>query len=260
MNINLCTGLLIPFLGTTLGSAMVFFMKNSMDKKVEKILLGFASGVMMAASVWSLIIPAIDMAEEQGKIAWVPAAMGFMFGILFLLILDTLIPHLHLDSDKPEGIKAKLKKTTMMVLAVTLHNIPEGMAVGVTFAGALIGNAGITMAGAFALAIGIAIQNFPEGAIISMPLKSEGMSKGKAFLYGTLSGIVEPIGAIITICLTNLVVTILPYLLSFAAGAMIYVVVEELIPESQAGEHSNIGTIGVAIGFVIMMILDVALG
>ncbi len=260
MNMNLCTGLLIPFLGTTLGSAMVFFMKNSMDKKVEKILLGFASGVMMAASVWSLIIPAIDMAEEQGKIAWVPAAMGFMFGILFLLILDTLIPHLHLDSDKPEGIKAKLKKTTMMVLAVTLHNIPEGMAVGVTFAGALIGNAGITMAGAFALAIGIAIQNFPEGAIISMPLKSEGMSKGKAFLYGTLSGIVEPIGAIITICLTNLVVPILPYLLSFAAGAMIYVVVEELIPESQAGEHSNIGTIGVAIGFVIMMILDVALG
>ena len=260
MNMNLCTGLLIPFLGTTLGSAMVFFMKNSMDKKVEKILLGFASGVMMAASVWSLIIPAIDMAEEQGKIAWVPAAMGFMFGILFLLILDTLIPHLHLDSDKPEGIKAKLKKTTMMVLAVTLHNIPEGMAVGVTFAGALIGNAGITMAGAFALAIGIAIQNFPEGAIISMPLKSEGMSKGKAFLYGTLSGIVEPIGAIITICLTNLVVPILPYLLSFAAGAMIYVVVEELIPESQAGEHSNIGTIGVAIGFAIMMILDVALG
>lgn len=260
MNMNLCTGLLIPFLGTTLGSAMVFFMKNSMDKKVEKILLGFASGVMMAASVWSLIIPAIDMAEEQGKIAWVPAAMGFMFGILFLLILDTLIPHLHLDSDKPEGIKAKLKKTTMMVLAVTLHNIPEGMAVGVTFAGALIGNAGITMAGAFALAIGIAIQNFPEGAIISMPLKSEGMGKGKAFLYGTLSGIVEPIGAIITICLTNLVVPILPYLLSFAAGAMIYVVVEELIPESQAGEHSNIGTIGVAIGFVIMMILDVALG
>lgn len=260
MNMNLCIGLLIPFLGTTLGSAMVFFMKNSMDKKVEKILLGFASGVMMAASVWSLIIPAIDMAEEQGKISWVPAAMGFMFGILFLLILDTLIPHLHLDSDKQEGIKAKLKKTTMMVLAVTLHNIPEGMAVGVTFAGALIGNAGITMAGSFVLAIGIAIQNFPEGAIISMPLKSEGMSKGKAFLYGTLSGIVEPIGAIITICLTNLVVPILPYLLSFAAGAMIYVVVEELIPESQAGEHSNIGTIGVAIGFVIMIILDVALG
>ena len=260
MNMNLCIGLLIPFLGTTLGSAMVFFMKNSMDKKVEKILLGFASGVMMAASVWSLIIPAIDMAEEQGKISWVPAAMGFMFGILFLLILDTLIPHLHLDSDKQEGIKAKFKKTTMMVLAVTLHNIPEGMAVGVTFAGALIGNTGITMAGSFVLAIGIAIQNFPEGAIISMPLKSEGMSKGKAFLYGTLSGVVEPIGAIITICLTNLVVPILPYLLSFAAGAMIYVVVEELIPELQAGEHSNIGTIGVAIGFVIMMILDVALG
>lgn len=253
-------GLLIPFLGTLLGSAMVFLMKNEMNKKVEKILLGFASGVMIAASVWSLIIPSIEMAEAQGKIAWIPASIGFLLGIVFLLVLDSVIPHMHLESEKPEGVKSKLKKTTMMVFAVTLHNIPEGMAVGVTFAGALIGNTGITMAGAISLAIGIAIQNFPEGAIISMPLKSEGVSKSKAFLYGTLSGIVEPIGAIITILLTNAVVPILPYLLSFAAGAMIYVVVEELIPESQAGEHSNIGTIGVAIGFVIMMILDVALG
>ena len=257
---NLIIGLLIPFLGTTLGAMMVFLMKNKMNIKVEKLLLGFASGVMIAASIWSLLIPAIDMAKEQEKIAWIPATVGFILGIVFLLILDSVIPHLHLNNNKPEGIKSKLKKTTMMVFAVTLHNIPEGMAVGVTFAGALIGNTGITMAGAFALAIGIAIQNFPEGAIISMPLKSEGMSKPKAFLYGTLSGIVEPIGAIITILLTNIIIPTLPYLLSFAAGAMIYVVVEELIPESQAGEHSNIGTIGVAIGFVIMMILDVALG
>ena len=257
---NIAVGLAIPFLGTTLGSAMVFLMKNKINPKVEKLLLGFASGVMIAASVWSLLIPSIDMAEEQGKIAYLPAAVGFLLGIAFLLMLDSVIPHLHLNNDNPEGLKSKLKKTTMMVFAVTLHNIPEGMAVGVTFAGALIGNSGITIAGAFALAIGIAIQNFPEGAIISMPLKSEGMSKLKAFLYGTLSGIVEPIGAIITILLTSKVVPILPYLLSFAAGAMIYVVVEELIPEAQEGEHSNIATIGVAIGFVIMMILDVALG
>ena len=257
---DLVIGLAIPFLGTTLGAAMVFLMKNKINSKIEKLLLGFASGVMIAASIWSLLIPAIEMSESQGKIAWVPAAIGFLLGITFLLVLDSVIPHLHLKSDKPEGIKSKLKKTTMMVFAVTLHNIPEGMAVGVTFAGAFTQNAGITMAGAFALAIGIAIQNFPEGAIISMPLKSEGMSKTKAFLYGTLSGIVEPIGAIITILLTNAVVPMLPYLLAFAAGAMIYVVVEELIPESQAGEHSNIGTIGVAIGFVVMMILDVALG
>jgi len=253
-------GLAIPFIGTTLGSAMVFFMKNKINNKVEKLLLGFASGVMIAASIWSLLIPSIDMAKEQNVIPWVPAAVGFLLGIIFLLVLDSVIPHLHLNSSKPEGMKAKLKKTTMMVLAVTLHNIPEGMAVGVVLAGAISQNSGITMAGALALAIGIAIQNFPEGAIISMPLKSEGTSKLKAFWYGTLSGIVEPIGAIITIALTNLVVPALPYLLSFAAGAMIYVVVEELIPSSQTGEHSNIGTIGVAIGFVIMMILDVALG
>ena len=257
---KLLYGLLIPFLGTTLGSGMVFLLKNKINKKIEKLLLGFASGVMIAASIWSLIIPALDMAEEQGIITWLPATIGFLLGICFLLVLDSIIPHLHLNTDKPEGLKSKIQKTTMMVLAVTLHNIPEGMAVGVVFAGAMAQNTGITMAGAIALAVGIAIQNFPEGAIISMPLKSEGMSKSKAFLYGTLSGIVEPIGAILTICLTNFVVPMLPYLLSFAAGAMIYVVVEELIPESQTGEHSNIGTIGVAIGFVIMMILDVALG
>ena len=257
---NIAVGLAIPFLGTTLGSAMVFLMKNKINPKVEKLLLGFASGVMIAASVWSLLIPSIDMAQEQGILPWLPAAIGFMLGIVFLLVLDSVIPHLHLESTKPEGIKTKLKKTTMMVFAVTLHNIPEGMAVGVSFAGALMENTGITLAGAFALAIGIAIQNFPEGAIISMPLKAEGMSKGKAFLYGTLSGIVEPIGAIITILLTSTVIPILPYVLAFAAGAMIYVVVEELIPESQVGEHSNIGTIGMAIGFTIMMILDVALG
>lgn len=257
---NLAVGLLIPLLGTTLGSAMVFFMKKEMDKRVEKTLLGFASGVMIAASVWSLLIPSIDMAQQQGKIAWLPATVGFLGGMLFLLILDSVIPHLHLESSQPEGIPSDLKKTTMLVLAVTLHNIPEGMSVGVTFAGALLGDTGITMAGAFALAVGIAIQNFPEGAIISMPLRSEGMPGGKAFLYGALSGVVEPIGAIVTILLAKQIVPALPYLLSFAAGAMIYVVVEELIPESQAGEHSNIGTIGVAIGFVIMMILDVALG
>lgn len=257
---QLFTGLMIPFLGTTFGSAMVFFMKKEMHRGVEKFLLGFASGVMIAASVWSLLIPAIDMSQEQGQIAWLPATVGFLAGMAFLLVLDSLIPHLHLESAEPEGVESSLKKTTMLVLAVTLHNIPEGMSVGVTFAGALIGDAGITMAGAFALAIGIAIQNFPEGAIISMPLRSEGVSRSRAFVYGALSGIVEPIGAFITILLAEQIVSALPVFLAFAAGAMIYVVVEELIPEAQAGEHSNIGTVGVAFGFVIMMILDVALG
>ncbi len=256
---QLLAGLLIPFAGTTLGSAMVFFMRG-MHKKIEKLLLGFASGVMIAASVWSLLIPAIDMAGEQGQIAWIPAAGGFLGGMAFLLVLDSLIPHLHLESTEPEGVESSLKKTTMLVLAVTLHNIPEGLSVGVTFAGALIGDAGITMAGAFALAVGIAIQNFPEGAIISMPLRSEGVSKGRAFVYGALSGIVEPIGAFVTILLAEQIVSALPVFLAFAAGAMIYVVVEELIPEAQAGDHSNVGTVGVAIGFVVMMILDVALG
>lgn len=256
---QLALGLLIPFAGTTLGSAMVFWMRREMNRKLEKMLLGFASGVMIAASVWSLLIPAIDMAEEQGKVGWFPAAVGFLGGIAFLLGLDSLVPHLHLESAEPEGLEANLKKTTMLVLAVTLHNIPEGMSVGVTFAGALIGDAGITMAGAFALAVGIAIQNFPEGAIISMPLRSEGVSKTRSFAYGALSGIVEPIGAFITILLAEQIVSALPVFLAFAAGAMIYVVVEELIPEAQSGAHSNIGTVGVAVGFVIMMILDVAL-
>lgn len=255
---QLIAGLLIPFAGTALGSAMVFFMRG-MHKEIERLLLGFASGVMIAASVWSLLIPAIDMAGEQGQTAWVPAAGGFLGGMAFLLVLDSLIPHLHMESEEPEGVESTLKKTTMLVLAVTLHNIPEGMSVGVTFAGAMIGDAGITMAGAFALAAGIAIQNFPEGAIISMPLRSEGVSRKRAFVYGALSGIVEPIGAFITILLAEQIVSALPVFLAFAAGAMIYVVVEELIPEAQAGEHSNVGTVGVAVGFVIMMILDVAL-
>lgn len=253
-------GLLIPFLGTTVGSAMVFLLKNNINKSLEKLLLGFAGGVMMAASVWSLLIPSMEMSEQQGKIAWLAPAIGFLLGIVFLLILDSIIPHIHLDKKKPEGVRTKLKNATMLVLAVTLHNIPEGMAVGVIFAGALIGNTGITVAGAVSLAIGIAIQNFPEGAIISMPLKSEGISKTRAFLYGTLSGIVEPISALITIAITESIVPILPYILAFSAGAMVYVVIEELIPESQIGEHSNIGTVGVALGFVIMMILDTALG
>ena len=257
---QLALGLMIPFAGTALGSAMVFWMRREMNKKVEKMLLGFASGVMIAASVWSLLIPAIDMAAEQGRIAWLPAAVGFLGGIAFLLGLDSLVPHLHLESTEPEGLEANLKKTTMLVLAVTLHNIPEGMSVGVTFAGALLGNTGITMAGAFTLAVGIAIQNFPEGAIISMPLRSEGMDRRRAFVYGALSGIVEPIAAAVTILLAEQIVPALSYMLAFAAGAMIYVVVEELIPESQTGEHSNIGTIGVAAGFVLMMVLDVALG
>ena len=252
-------GLLLPFLGTTLGAAMVFILKHDLKPWVQKALLGFAAGVMIAASVWSLLQPAIDMAEAAGGIAWVPAVVGFLVGILFLLVLDSVIPHLHLNSDTPEGAKSSLGKSTMLVLAVTLHNLPEGMAVGVAFAGYLSGNALISAAGVFALAIGIAIQNFPEGAIISMPLASQGMSKTRAFVYGTLSGVVEPVGAIVTIALTSVIEPLLPYILSFAAGAMIYVVIEELIPEAQAGEHSNIGTIGAAIGFALMMMLDVAL-
>ena len=260
MNQNILLGIMIPFAGTTLGSAMVFFMKKEMNQRLQKLLLGFASGVMIAASVWSLLIPAIGMAEDAGGIAWIPAAAGFLLGMGFLLVLDTVTPHLHFTEEKPEGMPSHLKKTTMLVLAVTLHNIPEGMAVGVTFAGAMTGNGTLTLAGAFALSVGIAIQNFPEGAIISMPLKGQGISRTRAFAYGTLSGIVEPVAAFFTILLTGLVVPFLPYLLAFAAGAMIYVVVEELIPEAQTGAHSNIGTVGVALGFVLMMILDVALG
>ena len=253
-------GLLIPFLGTSLGAACVFFMKKSLGDLVQRALAGFAAGVMVAASVWSLLIPAIEQSEAMGAFTFLPAFIGFWIGVLFLLALDHLIPHLHVGSDEAEGPKSKLGRTTMMVLAVTLHNIPEGMAVGVTFAGVLIGNTGITLSGAFALALGIAIQNFPEGAIISMPLCSLGVSKKRAFLYGVLSGLVEPVGAMLTILLTGIIVPFLPYFLSFAAGAMIYVVVEELIPESQMGEHTNIATIGVAVGFTLMMVLDVALG
>lgn len=253
-------GIFIPFVGTALGAACVFFMKDAMNQNIQKALLGFASGVMVAASVWSLLIPAIEMSEDKGQFAFLPAAIGFVLGILFLLGMDHLIPHLHMDSDVPEGMPSKLKKTTMMVLAVTLHNIPEGMAVGVVFAGAITGEEGVTLAGALTLALGIAIQNFPEGAIVSMPLVTEGNSRGKAYLYGMLSGIVEPIAAGITIVLLGLVTPMLPYLLAFAAGAMIYVVVEELLPEASTGEHTNISTIGFATGFLIMMILDVALG
>lgn len=250
----------IPFIGTFLGAACVLFMTGELKPLVQKSLLGFASGVMVAASVWSLLIPSLEMSEEMGRLSFIPAAVGFALGIAFLLILDRIIPHLHLNSDEPEGIKAHLKKTTMLVLAVTLHNIPEGMAVGVVFAGLLSGNNGITLAGAFSLSIGIAIQNFPEGAIISLPLKSEGGSTKKAFWYGVASGVVEPIAAGITIILAGIITHMLPYLLAFAAGAMIYVVVEELLPEASEGEHSNINTIGFAAGFLIMMILDVALG
>lgn len=261
MNImNTLIGLLIPFAGTTLGAAMVFLLKDQISPRIQKLLLGFASGVMMAASVWSLLIPSIDIAERQEMTAWLPAAGGFLCGMAFLLLLDSVIPHLHINSDEDEGMQSKLKRSTKLVLAVTLHNIPEGMAVGVVLAGAMAGDTGISLAGAMALSIGIAIQNFPEGAIISMPLKSDGNGKGKSFLYGTLSGVVEPVAGILTILLIDLLLPILPFLLAFAAGAMIYVVVEELIPESQDGHHSNIATIGVAAGFTLMMILDVALG
>ena len=257
---NLALGIMIPFLGTAAGAACVFFMKGQIRPLVQKMLLGFASGVMVAASVWSLLMPSMDMAADMGKFAFVPAAVGFLLGITFLLAMDHLVPHLHMGCEEPEGLKSSWKKTTMLVLAVTLHNIPEGMAVGVVFAGMLQGEGLITLTGAFALSLGIAIQNFPEGAIISLPLKSEGFGSGKAFLYGAASGIVEPIGAALTVLLAAYITPVLPYLLSFAAGAMIYVVVEELIPESAEGEHSNIGTIGFAAGFVLMMILDVALG
>lgn len=257
---NILLGILIPFIGTALGAGCVFFVKNKINPIMQKTLLGFASGVMVAASVWSLLIPSIEMSDNMGQLSFIPAVVGFLMGIAFLLLMDKLIPHLHLDQDKPEGLKSTLSKSTMLVLAVTLHNIPEGMAVGVVFAGVLSQNSDITIAGAFALSVGIAIQNFPEGAIISLPLKSEGVGRGKAFIYGILSGIVEPIGSIITILLAFYIIPVLPYLLSFAAGAMIYVVVEELIPESAKGEHSNLGTIGFAVGFAIMMVLDVALG
>ena len=253
-------GIAIPFLGTALGAACVFFMKKALSDRVQRALTGFAAGVMVAASGWSLLIPAMEQSAGMGKWAFVPAAVGFWIGILFLLLLDHIIPHLHQNSTQAEGPKSQLERTTMMVLAVTLHNIPEGMAVGVVYAGYRSGSAQITAAGALALSLGIAIQNFPEGAIISMPLRAEGMSKGRAFLGGVLSGIVEPIGAVLTILAAGLIVPALPYLLSFAAGAMLYVVVEELIPEMSEGVHSDIGTVFFAVGFSVMMVLDVALG
>ncbi len=259
MSINVAVGLGIPFLGTALGAACVFLLQGEMNATVRKTMLGFAAGVMVAASVWSLLIPAMDLSEGMGKLAFIPAAAGFLLGILFLLVLDRVVPHLHLDSEEQEGVKSNWKKSTMLILAVTLHNIPEGASVGIVLAGAMAGGSPITMAGALALSVGIAIQNFPEGAIISLPLKEE-LGKGKAFLMGTMSGAVEPVAAVVTLLLAEQMTPFIPYTLAFAAGAMLYVVVEELIPESAEGAHSNRGTLGFAAGFVIMMILDVALG
>lgn len=252
--------LMIPFLGTSAGAAMVFFMKEKMNSRLEKLLLGFASGVMIAASVWSLLDPAIEMTRQQGGQPWLPVAVGFLLGIGFLLALDCAVPHLHPEGGKPEGVKSGFDKATMLMLAVSLHNLPEGMAVGVALAGAILEDTGMTMAGAIVLTAGIAIQNFPEGAIISMPLRNASISRPRAFWYGVASGIVEPVGAAATILLAEQVVRILPYLLAFAAGAMIYVVADELIPEARDEGHTNFGTIGVALGFVLMMVLDVALG
>lgn len=259
-NATVLEGLLIPFLGTALGSSMVLFMRHELSQMVRRALAGFAAGVMVAASVWSLLIPAMDQSAQKGKLAFLPAVIGFWLGTGFLLLLDTVTPHLHVGANKAEGPRSKLARTTMMVLAVTLHNIPEGMAVGVVLAGFMTGTGSLTAGAALALALGIAIQNFPEGAIISMPLHAEGASKGKALLYGVLSGAVEPAGTLLTILFAGLMVPVMPYLLSFAAGAMMYVVVEELIPEMTEGEHSNIGTLLFAVGFTVMMALDVALG
>lgn len=250
----------LPFAGTVIGSAFVFFMKGEMNRTLQRSLTGFAAGVMVAASIWSLIIPAMNQSEHMGKLAFLPAFIGVWVGFLFLLLLDQFIPHLHLNSECPEGVNCNLGKSTMLVIAVALHNLPEGMAVGVVVAGWLTGNESISAAAALALSIGIALQNLPEGAIISMPLKSNGMNRSKAFSYGAMSGAIEPIGAIVTILLANWILPLLPYMLAFAAGAMLYVVVEELIPEMSEGEHSNIGTIFFAVGFTLMMVLDVALG
>ena len=260
MRPEILAAIALPFVGTVLGSAFVFFMKGGMNRTVQRILTGFAAGVMVAASLWSLIIPAIEQSEHMGKLSFLPAFIGVWVGFLFLLALDHIIAHLHLNSECPEGTPCGLGKSTMLVLAVALHNLPEGMAVGVVVAGWLTGNESISAAGALALALGIALQNLPEGAIISMPLKSGGMKRGKAFGYGVLSGIIEPIGAIGTILLAEQVAPTLPYMLAFAAGAMLYVVVEELIPEMSEGEHSNVGTVFFAVGFSLMMVLDVALG
>ena len=259
MNMQVLTGILLPFLGTSLGAAMVFVLKDQISDNVQRMLTGFAAGVMVAASFWSLLAPALESAEGMGRLSFIPASVGFLVGIGFLLFLDTVTPHMHMD-EQSEGPKSSLKRTTKLILAVTLHNIPEGMAVGVVYAGWAAGNVGVTQAAALALALGIALQNFPEGAIVSMPLRAAGMPKVKTFWYGVLSGAVEPVASLITIAAAGVVTSILPYMLAFAAGAMFYVVVEELIPEMSEGEHSNIGTIAFALGFVLMMILDVALG
>lgn len=253
-------GLLIPLLGTMLGSAFVFLMKGEMSLRLQKTLLGFASGVMVAASVWSLLIPAMDMEADKGTLSVLPAAVGFLLGIGFLFLIDELTPHLHIGTDKPEGMTSRLSKTAMLALAVTIHNLPEGMAVGVVFAGAENGMANISVTSAVAVSLGIAIQNIPEGAIISMPMRAAGNSRWKSFLIGSLSGAVEPVGAVAVLLLASLLMPVLPYMLSFAAGAMFYVVVEELIPEASNGQHSNLSTIGFAIGFVLMMVLDVVMG
>ena len=260
MNMEVIRGILIPFLGTSLGAACVFFMRGRLNPMVQRALTGFAAGVMVAAAIWSLLIPAIEQSGHMGTLAFLPAAAGFWIGILFLLLLDKTVPHLHAGSSEAEGPKSPLGRVAKLVLAVTIHNLPEGMAVGVVYAGLLRGGAGISAAGALALALGIAIQNFPEGAIISMPLRAEGQSTGRSFLYGVLSGAVEPLGALLTIWFSTLLVPAMPYMLSFAAGAMVYVVVEELIPETQAGAHSNLGTLMFALGFTVMMALDCALG
>ncbi|MBQ3214749.1 MAG: ZIP family metal transporter [Oscillospiraceae bacterium] len=260
MTIQIISAIILPFIGTALGAGGVFFMRGKMNRTLQRSLTGFASGVMVAASIWSLIIPAIEQSEHMGKLSFLPAFVGVWAGFLFLLLLDQLIPHLHLNSQQPEGAPSKLGRSTMMVLAVALHNLPEGMAVGAVVAGCITGNATISAAAMLALAVGIALQNLPEGAIISMPLHSNGMKRGRAFGYGVLSGVVEPIGAIVTILLAELMVPILPYMLAFSAGAMLYGVVEELIPEMSEGEHSNVGTIFFAVGFTLMMVLDVALG
>ena len=259
MDSQVITGILIPFAGTSLGAAMVFFLKGEISRRLQRILTGFAAGVMVAASFWSLLEPSLESSESMGRLSFVPAAVGFLIGIGFLLVLDIVTPHMHMNKEG-EGPRSGLKRTTKLILAVTLHNIPEGMAVGVVYANIIAGGSLISTAGALALAIGIAVQNFPEGAIVSMPLRGEGMSKGKTFWYGVLSGAVEPVAAVITIFAFSMVSAALPYMLAFAAGAMIYVVVEELIPEMSEGGHSNLGTIAFSIGFVLMMILDVALG
>jgi len=260
VNDTVLIGLLIPFIGTAAGAACVFFLKKDLKTGVQRALTGFAAGVMVAASIWSLIVPAIEQSADKGRFAFLPAFIGFWVGILFLLLLDHIIPHLHIGIEQAEGPKSNLTRTAMLVLAVTLHNIPEGMAVGVVYAGFVSGSANITAGAALALALGIAIQNFPEGAIISMPLYAEGKSKPKSFGLGVLSGAVEPVFGGLTVLIAGLVVPAMPYLLSFAAGAMLYVVVEELIPEMSAGKHSNIGVIAFAAGFSLMMALDVALG